>query len=90
MDAQHPPALLPSNTQYADLVRRGGLALPQLRAGLLVLVQHNYVNVYLKEEPPTLRGPGPSYALYEAALPRILQGLRCVYVEPCDASFVRL
>lgn len=43
---------------------------------MLVLIQHNYVNCYLKEEPPTLRGPGPSYTLYEAALPRILQSLR--------------
>lgn len=30
----------------------------------------------LPQEPPTLRGPGPSYSLYEAALPRILQSLR--------------
>ncbi|PRW61528.1 DNA-directed RNA polymerase III subunit RPC3 isoform A [Chlorella sorokiniana] len=62
--------------QYGDLARTSKLPQPQLRAGLLVLIQHNYVNVYLKQEPPTLRGPGPSYSLYEAALPRILQGLR--------------
>lgn len=30
------------------------------------------------QEPPTLRGPGPSYSLYQAALPRILQSLRSV------------
>ncbi|KAL4423849.1 hypothetical protein ABPG75_001150 [Micractinium tetrahymenae] len=62
--------------QYGELVRASGLAPPQLRAALLVLIQHNYVNCYLKEEPPTLRGPGPSYYLYEVALPRILQSLR--------------
>lgn len=71
----HPPTPAP---QYGDLLRGSGLPPPQLRAGLLVLLQHNYVDVYLKEEPPTLRGPGPSYSLYEAALPRILQILRWV------------
>ncbi|KAL4446224.1 hypothetical protein ABPG77_003031 [Micractinium sp. CCAP 211/92] len=62
--------------QYGELVRSSGLPAAQLRAALLVLIQHNYVNCYLKEEPPTLRGPGPSYHVYEAALPRILQSLR--------------
>lgn len=62
--------------QYGELVRVSGLPAAQLRAALLVLLQHNYVSCYLKEEPPTLRGPGPSYHLYEAALPRILQSLR--------------
>lgn len=63
--------------QYGELVRVSGLPAGQLRAALLVLIQHNYVNCYHKEEPPTLRGPGPAYFLYEAALPRILQSLRC-------------
>ena len=34
--------------QYGDLVRVSGMPPAQLRAGLLVLIQHNYVNVYLK------------------------------------------
>ncbi|PSC73409.1 DNA-directed RNA polymerase III subunit RPC3 [Micractinium conductrix] len=62
--------------QYGDLVRHSGLPPGQLRAALLMLVQHNYVNCYLKQEPPTLRGPGPEYTLYEVALSRILQILR--------------
>ena len=51
-------------------------ALATLRQALLVLIQHNYVACYLRQEAPTLRGPGPQYQLYEAALPRILQILR--------------
>lgn len=38
-----------SCAQYGDLVRISKLPQPQLRAGLLVLIQHNYVNVYLKQ-----------------------------------------
>ena len=71
-----PPSSWPA-AQYGELARASGMPPLQLRAGLLVLVQHNYVDVYLKREPPTLRGPGPSYPLYAAALPRILQSLRC-------------
>lgn len=62
--------------QYGELLKTSGLPAGQLSSAVLVLIQHNYVNCYLKEEPPTLRGPGPSYTLYEAALPRILQSLR--------------
>lgn len=62
--------------QYGELLRASALSAAQLRHALLVLVQHNCVNCYLKEEPPTMRGPGPSYFLYEAALPNILQILR--------------
>ncbi len=35
--------------QYGDLARTSKLPQTQLRAGLLVLIQHNYVNVYLKQ-----------------------------------------
>lgn len=35
--------------QYGDLARTSRLPQQQLRAGLLVLIQHNYVNVYLKQ-----------------------------------------
>lgn len=76
------PAAAPLE-QYGELVRVSGLPAAQLRAALLVLLQHNYVSCYLKEEPPTLRGPGPSYHLYEAALPRILQSLRWVGCVAC-------
>jgi DNA-directed RNA polymerase III subunit RPC3 len=62
--------------QYGELLRASALSAAQLRHALLVLIQHNCVNCFLKEEPPTMRGPGPSYFLYEAALPNILQILR--------------
>ncbi len=81
----HHPARCPPE-QYGELVRSSGLPAAQLRAALLVLIQHNYVNCYLKEEPPTLRGPGPSYHVYEAALPRILQSLRWVQWPARTAS----
>ncbi len=75
----HPaPPLLP---QFADLQRESGLQAPLLKTALLILIQQNYVACYLKQEPPTLRGPGPKYTLYEAVLPRMLQVLRWV-LEP--------
>lgn len=85
----HHPARCPLE-QYGELVRSSGLPAAQLRAALLVLIQHNYVNCYLKEEPPTLRGPGPSYHVYEAALPRILQSLRWVQWSARSASLERI
>ena len=49
----HPPSQPHCSTapvsQYGDLVRHSGLPPGQLRAALLMLVQHNYVNCYLKQ-----------------------------------------
>ena len=78
------PAALPlprarprSCLQYGEIQRVcKDLPPATLRQALLVLIQHNYVACYLREEAATLRGPGPQYQLYEAALPRILQSLR--------------
>lgn len=71
-------ALLGHGVQtFPELLRTSGLPVGQLKSALLVMIQHNCVNCYLHEEPPTLRGPGPSYQLYEAATDRILQIVRC-------------
>lgn len=72
---------VPPLPQFADLLRESGLQAPLLKTALLILIQQNYVACYLKQEPPTLRGPGPKYTLYEVVLPRILQVLRWV-LEP--------
>ena len=70
-------ALLRHGVQtFPDLLRTSGLPPPLLKSALLVLLQHNCANAYFQQEPPTLRGPGPSYQLYEAATDRILQILR--------------
>jgi hypothetical protein len=70
-------ALLGHGVQtFPDLLRTSGLPAGQLKNALLVLIQQNCVNTYFQQEPPTLRGPGPSYQLYEAALDRILQIIR--------------
>lgn len=37
-----------NQSQFGDLVRAAGMGAPQLRAALLVLMQHNYVAAYLK------------------------------------------
>lgn len=63
---------------FPELLRTSALPPSQLKSALLVLAQHNCVNCYFHEEPPTLRGPGPSYQLYEAATDRILQIIRHV------------
>ena len=75
------PSLAPPRAhpclQYGEIQRVcKDLPPATLRQALLVLIQHNYVACYLRQEAPTLRGPGPQYQLYEAALPRILQILR--------------
>ena len=64
--------------QYGELLHTSGLPVGPLRRSLLVLQQHNFVNAYLRQEPPRLNGRTDAYTLYEAALPRALQSLRCV------------
>ncbi|GAB4814781.1 hypothetical protein N2152v2_001827 [Parachlorella kessleri] len=70
-------ALLSHGVQtFPDLLRTSGLPAGQLKNALLVLIQQNCVNSYFQQDPPTLRGPGPAYQLYEAATDRILQSIR--------------
>ena len=77
-------ALIDHGTQsWAELARVAGLPPATLRQALQVLLQQNLVNCYLECEPPTLRGPGPSYHLYQANLPRALQSLRCACLAGC-------
>eukprot|EP00887_Chlorella_sp_A99_P004674 scaffold4.g4674.t1 len=70
-------ALVNHGTQtWAELVRVAGLPPAQLRLAMQVLLQHSFVNCYLQVEPPTLRGPGPSYHLYAIDVHRVVQSLR--------------
>eukprot|EP01024_Parvocaulis_polyphysoides_P054362 TRINITY_DN5489_c0_g2_i2.p1 TRINITY_DN5489_c0_g2~~TRINITY_DN5489_c0_g2_i2.p1 ORF type:complete len:538 (-),score=60.36 TRINITY_DN5489_c0_g2_i2:357-1796(-) len=63
-----------------------GLSASNVKQCLLVLMQHNLVNAYLDQAPPSLKGPGSQVTLYEAQLDRAVQILR----HPRFLSHVKL
>ncbi len=71
------PAVTPPNS----------LTLGQIKQALLVLLQHNWVNAYLLKDEDGTKNPRPPQTLYEADVPRILQGIRCEPMRHAPSMF---
>ncbi|KAG2453942.1 hypothetical protein HYH02_002145 [Chlamydomonas schloesseri] len=62
--------------QLGDIVRGTGMPPALVKQALLILIQQNCINCYLQPGEETLRGPRPSFHLYEANTDRVLQIIR--------------
>ena len=63
----------------SDIVRgTNGLSASQIKQALLLMIQHNYVNVYTQKDDESARVVRPPTVLYESNVDVILQILRCV------------
>ncbi|PNW72301.1 hypothetical protein CHLRE_16g673900v5 [Chlamydomonas reinhardtii] len=62
--------------QLGDIVRGTSMNPNIVKQALLILIQQNCINSYLQPGEETLRGPRPSFYLYEANTDRVLQIIR--------------
>eukprot|EP01023_Acetabularia_acetabulum_P007518 TRINITY_DN1327_c0_g1_i2.p1 TRINITY_DN1327_c0_g1~~TRINITY_DN1327_c0_g1_i2.p1 ORF type:complete len:516 (+),score=51.71 TRINITY_DN1327_c0_g1_i2:39-1586(+) len=55
---------------------KGRISTEKVKQSLLVLMQHNFVQSFLDQSPPSLKGPGSQTTVYIAQIHRVVQIIR--------------